>query len=104
MSICVQENVGQILLQRVIGDLVSTRVTWNRIIKIESDQKKFGPSPKLISSQSSLKYPDSKHAYAEVRVVQRAYAYLSIALWPIRINEAIRINMTDYITLAYALY
>ena len=56
------------------------------------------------SSQSSLKLPDNKHAYAEVRVIQTAYGYLSVALWPIRINEAMRISITDYITLAYALY
>jgi hypothetical protein len=57
-----------------------------------------------MSSQSSLKLPDSKHACAEIRVIQTAYVCLSIALWPIRINEAMRISITDYITLAYALH
>jgi len=51
-----------------------------------------------------LKLPDNKHAYAEVRVLQTAYVNLPSALWPIRINEAMRISITDYITLAYALY
>jgi hypothetical protein len=95
---------GQILLQCVICGLVSPLVTENRLIKIESDQEKFGLSSKQISSQSSLKLPDSKHAYAEVRVIQTAYAYLSVALWSIHINEAMRIRITDYITVAYALY
>jgi hypothetical protein len=98
------KTCGQILLQCVICGLVSPLVTENRLIKIESDQEKFGLSSKLISSQSSLKLPDNKHAYAEVRVIQTAHAYLSVTLWPIRINEAMRISINDYITVAYALY
>jgi len=57
----------------------------NRTIKIGSEQKNFGLSSNLVSSQWSLKNRNSQRTYAEVRVIRTAFSYPSIVLQPIRL-------------------
>lgn len=53
--------------------LVRHHVAENDIIKIGSDWKKYGLSPKLISSHWSWKLCSSQRAYTKVHVTETAF-------------------------------
>jgi uncharacterized membrane protein YfbV (UPF0208 family) len=74
------------------------RVIENRVIKIGSDHNKFCPSFNPIFT-SVPKIANSQQTYAEVRVVQTAFAYSSVSLQTIFVKEPrATAEVTDLLT------
>ena len=85
------------LVQRDSSVFVTLRFIENRITETGSHQKKYDPSPSLLSSHWPHKSRYSRHMYAKFRVIQTMFICSSTALKLNRVNDT-RVISALYVT------